>query len=156
MEGIRQYVLTVICAVFLCGIALCFVPDAEKKLVQFVSGLIVTITALTPVLKSGDFSLDLYLGQISADSRWAVSTGQIAATETTSAFIKEKTESYILNKAAELGAQIDVDVSLTDDNLPVPDEITVCGVLSPYAKKQLSDQIRNDLGIEEDNQIWIS
>ena len=156
MESIRQYILSVICVVFLCGVAQIFVSDSKNTLVRFASGLIITAAVLSPVLNADDFSMDLFFDEISANSEWVVKEGELAALRTTSEFIKEKTESYILDKARELDTQITVDVKLTDDQMPVPTEITVCGNLSPYVKRQLSDQIRNDLGIDEGNQIWIS
>ena len=156
MESIRQYIMSVICVVFLCGVAQIFVSESRNTLMRFASGLIITATVLSPVLNADDFSLDLFFDDISVDSEGVVREGELAAHRTTSEFIKEKMESYILDKAKELDAQITVAVRLTDDQMPVPAEITVCGNLSPYVKRQLSDQIKNDLGIDEDNQIWIS
>ena len=116
----------------------------------------ITITVIGPLLRETDFSLGLYLDEISADGQWAVAKGEEAAIQTMSERIKEKTETYILDKAAQMGAAITVDVNLEESMPPAPAEITIKGTVSPYVKKQLTDCLRNDLGIPEDKQIWIS
>lgn len=157
MGSIRQYILSVICIAVLCGLAQAlFSKSSTHTLVKLITGLMVTITVIGPLLRQTDFSLGAYLDRISADGSWAVAEGEEAAIQAMSARIKEKTETYILDKAVQMGATITVDVKLEEGMPPTPAEITVKGTVSPYVKKQLSDCLRNDLGIPEDKQIWIS
>ena len=51
--------------------------------------------------------------------------------------IKSRCETYILDKAAGLGAEITVCVTLTDAAYPVPKKVTVTGQVAPYAKARL-------------------
>lgn len=157
MDAIRQYILSVICIAILCGLTqTLFSKSSTGTLVKLITGLMITITVIGPLLRETDFSLGLYLDEISADGQWAVAKGEEAAIQTMSERIKEKTETYILDKAAQMGAAITVDVNLEESMPPAPAEITIKGTVSPYVKKQLTDCLRNDLGIPEDKQIWIS
>ena len=90
------------------------------------------------------------------DSDISVQDGIDSARQASSEYIKSKSETYILNKAEEMGAHVSVDVVLSDSELPVPAQITLCGAVSPYAKQRLVDCIQNELGIAEDEQTWIS
>lgn len=156
MDTIRQYILSVICVVIMCGLIQMIFPCGESSLIKLITGLVVTVAVISPVLTPGNFSLGIYLDQISADGQWAVRDGEQAAIQTASEIIKEASETYILDKAAEFGAEVTVDVRLSEDTPPVPTEITVKGTVSPYIKKQLTAYIQDELGIAEENQIWIS
>ena len=97
-----------------------------------------------------------YFDQFSISSDFAVQEGTLSAKYASSEYIKTKSEAYILDKATEMGADVNIDVVLSDDQLPVPAGITVCGAVSPYVKAKLSACIRDELGIAEDEQVWIS
>lgn len=157
MDAIRQYILSVICIAILCGLTQSlFSKSSTGALVKLITGLIITITVIGPLLRGRDFSLGVYLDKISFDGSWAVAEGEEAAMQAVSERIKDRTETYILDKAAEMGAAITVDVKLKEGMPPVPAEVTVRGTVSPYVKKQLCGCLRKDLGIPEDKQIWIS
>ena len=59
-----------------------------------------------------------------------------------------------MDKAESLGAELTVEVTLSDDELMVPCAVKLSGAISPYAKKVLSDTIAKDLGIQVEEQIW--
>ena len=52
MSAISQYVLTVICTVILCAVMQMFLPGGSAgTLLKMISGLMVTITVLTPFVE---------------------------------------------------------------------------------------------------------
>ena len=156
MNSLYQYVLSVICTVMLCGTVRILFCGEENPTIKMLTGLVITVVVLTPLLDDVEIPLQSFMNEISIDSEAAVEDGTLAARMATNEFIKEKTETYILNKASELGANIGVDIVLSDDDIRVPAQITVSGTLSPYTKQKLSACIYNELGIPEDEQIWIS
>ena len=89
-----------------------------------------------------------------SDAYIAIESGQNMAAESLTASIKAQTESYILEKAKTLDMQIRVEVKMSNDQIPVPCSVTLTGSASPYAKKQMTNMIVNDLGITEENQKW--
>ena len=69
--------------------------------------------------------------------------------------IKQRTESYILEKARSLGTEVTVEVTLSTEEMPVPIGVTLTGSISPYAKEQLAQMMEQELGINRKEQIWI-
>lgn len=69
--------------------------------------------------------------------------------------IKQRTAAYILDKAQDLHAEVDVKVTLADGTPPVPESVMVEGKISPYSKTRLQKIIEDDLGITKEQQIWI-
>ena len=157
MEGLRQYILAVISMAMLGGIVLLlFRSGPYEGTVKLITGLMVTVTVAGPLMKDSDISFSRLLEGVSTDGSAAVSHGEKAAHTATSEYIKESMESYISNKAKEMGAEISVEVKLQDDVLQVPEEVTLIGEISPYLKVRLSETIWSEIGISEENQIWIS
>jgi hypothetical protein len=58
-----------------------------------------------------------------------------------------------LDKAAAIGAQIQVKIVLSNDHYPVPEKVYIEGDISPFARTRLK-QILTELGVTEENQIW--
>lgn len=155
MGEIRQYLFSVLCIVVICGLVEMLFAGTARSIMKFITGLMVTIVAMSPILR-GEFLLEADWDRIVIDQQWAVNDGEAAAQNALGAYIKGDTETYILGKASELGAEILVDVELDNASPPIPSAVTVKGTVSPYAKRQLTDCIERDLGIDEDQQRWIS
>ena len=94
----------------------------------------------------------VYLGS-HADAEDAAAMGENLARDSMADIIKEETEAYILDKAADLHANLRVEVAVGEDNLPAA--VTISGEASPYARRQIQAMIANDLGISKENQKWI-
>lgn len=154
MDGISGYILSLVCTAILCGlIALLFDNQSPiSGVVKLVLGIIMTIVVLKPVIQENVFSLETYFEGLSNDGAWAVTAGSNYAKSLQEEIIKERTETYILDKASQLGADITVDVSLDESNLP----IAACfsGQISPYVKEQLEDFMSKQLAIQEECLSW--
>ena len=87
------------------------------------------------------------------DAEDAAAMGENLARDSMADIIKEETEAYILDKAADLHANLRVEVTVGEDNLPAA--VTISGEASPYARRQIQAMIANDLGISKENQKWI-
>ena len=156
MDEVYRYILLVVCTVVLCGIVVQFCPGKENTVIKLVTGLVVTGAVLSPMVDMNTINIENYFDQFLVDTKSVTSDGEEMARQTSAAFIKEKTEAYVLYKAAELGADVHVDIMLSDHSLPIPKGITVSGTVAPYAKKQLTTTIAKELGIAEEAQLWIS
>ena len=82
-------------------------------------------------------------------------SGQNAAREAMADSIKQAAQSYILDKAETLGAQLTVEVMLDDSTIPTPCGVRIRGNISPYLREQLGSIIERDLGIPTEAQIWM-
>lgn len=157
MDAIRQYILSVICMAIVCGIVQMLFPSGTvASVVKILSGLIVTIAVLSPLLQEKVLQWDLTFESIVSDGEAAVAEGQTAAEDALAQLIKEETQTYILNKASALGADITVEVQLRSEYPNEPASVTVRGAVSPYVKQQLANCLSQELGIAEEDQIWIS
>ena len=155
MDGIRQYVFSVICAGMACALfKALFGSSATAKTAQVLCGTFMIFTFLMP-LKHID------LQEAVGGSWWdeeaveeAVQSGEALAQNAMADIISQEICSYIEKKAAVLGAEIEAEVSLSDERIPVPVSVTIIGQVSPYIRKQLEACISEDIGIGREDIRW--
>ena len=156
MEFIKDYLISIIAAAILCslGISLIGKKSTYTVVVKLICSVIMIATIISPwnKVRFSDFT-SFHIG-LMEEADAAVFSGQTEAYEATAAIIKSKTEAYILDKASAMGLSIQVEVTVSDENLPAPAGIKIFGAVSPYAKQQLCSIISSDLGIPEDMQQW--
>ena len=157
MEQIRQYLLSVIAAAILCGIVNTIIgkKGAYFAIVRLICGLFMALTVISPLVKIQLNDLTDYVNGLSWQANTAVANGEAMALDEMGAIIKAQTEAYILDKAVSMELDIDVEVTLSSEMPPIPCTVTVKGAVSPYAKEVLRKYIANDLGIPEEDQLWI-
>lgn len=153
MSGLYQYVLGVITTAFVCAVLSAITENCSaKRIMRFLSGLVITLNVLMP-LKQVHFDVfpSLKVNYTETSHHW-VSDGLEMVQISKAQFIKGKVESYILDKAQKLNADIAVEIDLDMDLIPIG--VTLRGEVSPYAKGQLSEVLNTELGITKENQIW--
>lgn len=157
MEQIRQYLLSVIGAAILCGIVNSLIgkKSAHAAIIKLISGLCMTFTVISPLLKVQMNDYSDYFNSFADDAEKVVASGEEIAAKELRAIIKGRTEAYILDKAASLGLDVEVEVTLSNDIPPLPCAVTISGSASPYSKNALAQYIANDLGIPKEDQIWM-
>ena len=96
-----------------------------------------------------DFSL-----QFRQEAKNVVQDGENYASVSIRKVIEERTEAYILDKANEIGAEIEVAVYLTEDVYPIPYRVRISGNVSPLQKLTIRKCLE-ELGIAEEDQEWI-
>lgn len=92
--------------------------------------------------------------QARVEAGQAAERAEEEAKQQMTAIISEEAVSYILDKAGDLGLELEVQVEL-DENL-LPWSVRLQGAVSPYAKSRLSGQIETELGISQERQVWFS
>lgn len=157
MQQIREYVLGIMAAAIVCGISLCFAEKSrEGPLLKLICGLVLTFSLVKPILniRAGDWQA---LGiDFRTEALEAAEEGRQLGENKLRQLIKQETEAYIMDKAKEMGLEIRVTVTLSDQALPSPVTATVEGILPPYGKAKLSRLLLRELGIPKENQKWIS
>lgn len=158
MDEIREYILSVICVAVICALVQHIVPGSGsvQAVTKLVMGILLSIAVLRPFVQLENLNFHTILPTIAEDSQMAIQEGEQAALYAMSGSIKEKLESYILNKANALGMEVQVEITTANEIPPVPESATISGSVSPYSKRQLAEYMRAELGIAEENQIWIS
>ena len=158
MKGIQTYLLTVSATAILVSLFSGLVSDEKiKNTAVYAGGLVLILTMLAPVMKIDGKMLEQALNKLEqsletfqTDS--AKQSGILYASR-----IKQQAEEYILDKTADMGIAVTVDVTVCNDgNFPVPVAASVKGSLTELQKDQIADLLEHDLGIKREAQSWES
>ena len=155
MEGLRQYIISVVTAAIICGIITGLAPKGTvREMVKMLCGLFLALTVIRPIARIDDFDLSDFGLSYGLDAKAAAVMGEDFSREAMADIIKAETEAYILDKAAELNVTMEADVTLSQEDIPVPVAVHLSGDISPYAKQQMERFLTEDLGIAKENQLW--
>jgi len=157
VESIRQYLLSIVSVVIICGIMLALVNknSSLRGVLKLLTGLLLAVVLVKPWAQNTSWNFNVYFEEAKEISEQAAAFGEGEARSEMASIIKSRSEAYILDKAAAIGVQLSVNISLTDSEIPEPYQVTVSGNVSPYVKQTLKRFIANNLGISEENQTWI-
>ncbi len=157
MEAVAEYLLSITAAGIVCAVVKNFlgVNHTSGKIIQAVTGVFMAITVFSPVLHFRINDLEDYFREFRFSAEDAVEIGTEMASDAMADIIKQQTESYIFDKAASIGAKVDIEVKMSDTNPPVPKEVILSGSVSPYDKSILKQYITVNFSIPEENQKWI-
>lgn len=156
MDGVRQYLLSVVTTAIICAVAIIISGNKSmiSSMIKILAGLVMSITVISPLVKLQISDFSNYLAALEIEADGYIDEGEAAASFERSAIITEQIESYILGKATSLGMSIEVEVNLSDSEKQIPSHVRLIGDASPYNKQLLQKIIENDLGIPEENQSW--
>lgn len=155
MEGLGEYILSVVCAAILCTLVAGIAGKEQTagKVLQLVCGLFLTLAVVRPVTAIHLDDISRFTQSLEADAAMAVGMGKDYYEDTLSSVIQEKTEAYILDKALSLGVQTKVQVVVDADH--TISEVVFTGRIAPYARSRLQEILESELGIAKERQIWI-
>ena len=156
MESLRGYLLSVTVVAMCCGVlsSLTGKKGLTGSTVKFLCGIVMLLVVIGPLVNIEIGNMQGSLKDFSQEAKSVAAFGQETALKEYAGIIKERTAAYILDKAESLGAELTVEVTLSDDDLLVPCAVKLSGTISPYAKRVLTDTIAKDLGIQEGEQTW--
>lgn len=156
MSEIRGYLLGVVAASFLVSLVCAFPQNKSiKRVLTLCGGLFLLLTLIGPILSFRVGDLSRYLDQCHVDESLiskALEDGQ----KESARLITEQTQEYILDKAAQLGADITPEVTLAalSENYQYPYSVTLHGQWTHSQRQELTTYISQTLGIPEERQIW--
>ena len=156
MDSIKDYLLSIIVAAVISGIATSVVGKkwTVGSVIKLLTGLFLIITVISPWTKLNISELTAYFSDYSSQAEDMAAQGQTVAQSEIAAIIKEQVEAYILDKASLLGLDVAVQVTLSETDPPTPESVTIQGAVAPYAKTRLEQILDTDLGIAKENQHW--
>lgn len=156
MDAVKQYLITITAASIMSGfiIALTDKKGTSGSIVKLLTGIFLSITVISPLVDIQWEQIELFPDTIQADAKDAVEYGKRIKAAALADSIKQQTQAYILDKADSLGLNLEVEVTLNEDDPPLPISVELKGDVSPYAKNRLSALLENDLGIPKERQLW--
>lgn len=152
--ALRTWLLGVILTAFAAGLARQIVPQGrEQAMVRLAGGLLLTLALLRPLAALPWADLAVEAGSFRAQTREQEEEYRKNQQEAFSSIIEEKTETYIWDKASELGLACEVSVTAKagESGVPLPWSATVAG---PYSAA-LADWIEKEVAIPAERQIWL-
>lgn len=154
MEGIREYILSVVCAAIVCAVltALSGEKGSAAFIRKLVCGVFLCLTVISPVGKVRLEDLLEPITGIRQDALAVSSMGQTLYQESLAQVIREQTEAYILDKAQGLG--LTLSVSVQPDESGRPYRASLVGNAGADDRKTLSDILEKELGIPKERQQW--
>lgn len=156
IENVRDYLLGIFVAAIICAIVTKLLGEkgTTATLTKLICGLFLTFTVLRPLMNVDLTDCLRWTDCYDREATQAVAIGTEQTKKALTEIIKQRTQAYILDKAQALNTVLEVEVTLSDDDIPVPLKVRLKGKISPYAKGRLQATIAEDLGIEKENQIW--
>ena len=153
IDTIRTWLMSIVIASLAVSLAETLVPAGTlRRVLSVTGGLILLLVVLQPLLRVDlkHVKLDTSQYQKTVESRRAELEN--ADNEQIAELIAEKTESYILDKAKQLGISCTVKVATKNgaDGMPYPSS----AVLSCPLSKELSAYLEQELGIPKERQSW--
>ena len=158
MSFLGKYLLSILACALICGIAMELVgkKGGNAALIRMLCGVFMLLSVVSPLLDIRIGPLTDLTGEIREEAERITQDGKNLAQDQYRAVITQRTQAYILDKAVSLGAEIEVDVSLSEDDHFAPKSVTIRGRVSPYARGLLSDWLESALGIHSEEQTWIA
>ena len=153
MTFLRSWLLSVTaCAVLVSIVQQLTDGGTMKKIVRFVGGMVLMLAMLRPLL-SLTFDLpELDGGHYREAVEALKETLRAEQDSTLSDSIAAQTQTYIEDKAGELGLDVRAEVQTSlQGGVPLPDAVTLYGIKSAA----LGAYIAQELGIAEEKQLWI-
>lgn len=152
----KEYLLMITAAALICSIAEKLVKNTAVKAMQrLVCGIFLALSVISPWLQIRLDSIGELASDIWFDGQQISQTGENLAADAIRAYIKEETQAYILDKADSMGVSLDVEVTVSGEDIPIPVGVKITGSVSPYCRSILSECIREELGIGTEAQLWM-
>lgn len=153
MSAVKDYLLSITVTALICSIlqSVTGKNSCSGKVITFMSGLLMTVAVLQPVITFKIDSLPLYPSNLIEKAESVTMEGTVMAENAMDAIIISQSESYILDKAAAMGADLEVEVLLDEH---VPKSVRLRGAISPGAKASLNAWIQENFSISPEDLQW--
>ena len=159
MGAVRSWLLSLIAVSLACAVADALMPQgAVKRVGRLVCGLAMVLAILTPLARLDLEDSQRWLEDWLADTRLREEELSKQAGESLKSIIEAECAAYIVDKAAQLGADCGARVlcQATEDGIYLPVRTEVTGTLTVTIQRKLIQAIQTDLGVPEEQQIYIN
>lgn len=154
MERVRNWLEAVMLVSMLLAVARSLLPEGSvRRIAGYTGGLVLLAVLLRPLARGEDGAFRLTLARYTAavEDRQTELAG--AEAQALAQGIAERTQAYILDKAAALGTELSA-VTVTTrtggDGVPLPWGAELTG---PYSRT-LAEELEQELGISKERQVW--
>lgn len=156
MKSFASYLLRVISAVLLQALLERICPSkGAGRIARLAGGLMLVMCVLSPLVRLDTQQLSALLARTVLSTQQATTGIEIPTQDLASRIISERVQTYILDKAVQLGLQIEVEVSMhTEGAYPYPDGVRLCGSMDESQRQELRYYIEENFAIPADRQVF--
>ena len=149
--------MSITVAAILCGLILSVVPKGQLRgIIKLICGVFLALLIIKPITNLDlDKLLSRFPGEWETEGESAAAFGEEIARDSMSDYIKRETEAYILDKATGFGFDLEVEVSVAKEELPLPEKAVIYGDLPETVRRELERIIVENLGVAKENLEWI-
>lgn len=158
MEFLRTWVLTVTACAMIVALADGLMPaGGVRKVGKLTGGLVLMLGILQPIVTLDWENLDLSTLDLPTMAAETTYENTEKEGELLKSIIEEELGAYVWDKAASLGASIEVTVTceIGEDGLPCPGSAVLRGHLTPGQRTALGRVLREDLEIPDQCQTFL-
>ena len=153
MSDLQGYLLGVVATAMLNGILIRITKSSgSKDIIRMVCGVFLTIVLIQPFL-GRKLQWESVLPDMELRTEEITAEAAATAEDIRRKFIKQRVETYILSRAGTMNVDIQPDVALGEDCVPV--SVRIAGSVPPLCRSKLSQIITSELGIPRERQEWI-
>lgn len=144
-----------ICVLATCGSLISSLAGSKmlQKRLRMVTGLFLLLTLSSSVLNLAFDDVEKTLNEIMEDGNAACREGEALTAENYLQSITARVQTYIEDKASQLGIQLEAEVTVSREGLP--QHVVLYGTGELSTRMTLSSWIQSELGIPKENQLWI-
>ena len=152
----KGYLFSLTAAALLSALVLALVPEGSvRRTVQLGCGLLLALTALSPLLKLDYDAIAKQIAEIRLDTETVRTGVEVQNRELQARIISEQAAAYIWDKAQELGLSVSVDVAIEEDgSYPYPAAVRITGQFTELQRQSLTRYIEENLAIGKEQQTW--
>ena len=152
----KGYLFSLTAAALLSALVLALVPEGSvRRTVQLGCGLLLALTALSPLLKLDYDAIAKQIAEIRLDTETVRTGVEVQNRELQARIISEQAAAYIWDKAQELGLSVSVDVAIEEDGAyPYPAAVQISGQFTEMQRQNLARYIEENLAIGKEQQTW--
>ncbi len=141
-----------------CSMAMMITPAGRvKRALTILCGIAMCFAVISPLAGIDFTSYSQAMAQYRADAEKYAGDGAEYSKNLNRTIIEDECRAYILDKAAELGAElktVEVLASWSDEGYWYPTGVRICAHLTPQQKQVLIDYIEARLGVGSNEQEW--
>lgn len=152
----KSYLLSLCAAALLGALAMSLLPDGGiKKTLRLCCALLLALAAIRPIAEIDEETLAESLSRLRMQAETLRTGVEVKNRELVAEIIKQKAETYILDKASSLGLRIEAEVTVEEEtSYPYPAAVTLTGWAETWQKSELGAYITQTLAIPKESQIW--
>ena len=146
----KAYILSLVTGALFCVLLTGIIGKKGPiaNIIGLLTGVFMAVVFIGPVLDIRIPSPERFLDDFRFSAQEAVAMG----IETAETGMKKRLVAYIQAEAQTLGCDLDVDLCLEEN---IPQQVTLMGAISPYAKSKLGAWLEKNLQIPPEDQLWI-